>query len=167
MILTILLLAIIATLLIIIEFFVPGGILGLIGALCLLAIVIISYSQYGFGGGTLALVLVLIYCIIVMAIFVQWFPKSPMARWAILDNAVGKTRDETEDTERETLTGKSGVAATVLRPSGKATIAGQWLDVVAESGMIEKGARVTVSRVDGNRVVVRKETEEHEFAPPS
>jgi membrane-bound serine protease (ClpP class) len=167
MILTILLLAIVATVLIIIEFFVPGGILGLMGGLCLLAIVVISYATYGFGWGSLALICVLIYIMILIAVFVKWFPSSPMARWAVLENAVGKSRDEAEDSERETLAGKSGVAATVLRPSGKATIAGQWLDVVAESGMIEKGARITVVRVDGNRVVVRKVTEDHEFAPPA
>jgi membrane-bound serine protease (ClpP class) len=54
------------------------------------------------------------------------------------------------------LTGREGVALTVLRPSGMALIDGRRFDVVAESAMIERGSAVRVVQVDGTRVVVKK-----------
>ena len=46
------------------------------------------------------------------------------------------------------LVGKEGTAATVLRPSGKVIIDGDYYDGVSESGFIEKGATVTVVRFE-------------------
>jgi membrane-bound serine protease (ClpP class) len=43
-----------------------------------------------------------------------------------------------------------------LRPAGIAEIDGERIDVVAEGEMIEAGATIVVSRVDGNRIVVRR-----------
>jgi membrane-bound ClpP family serine protease len=47
-----------------------------------------------------------------------------------------------------------------LRPAGIALIAGRRLDVVANTGYIEKGDSVVIIRSDGNRILVRKSTEE-------
>jgi membrane-bound serine protease (ClpP class) len=52
------------------------------------------------------------------------------------------------------LIGKEGVAATVLRPSGKVSIEGVFYDGVSESGFIEKGAKVTVVRFENAQVYV-------------
>lgn len=52
------------------------------------------------------------------------------------------------------LIGRHGVAATVLRPSGKVTIAGEIYDAVSESGFIEKGSEVQVSRVENAQIYV-------------
>jgi membrane-bound serine protease (ClpP class) len=52
------------------------------------------------------------------------------------------------------LVGKTGRAASTLRPSGKAEIAGQTYTVETDGVFIESGAGVTVIRVQGNRVVV-------------
>ncbi|MDR1499964.1 MAG: nodulation protein NfeD [Tannerellaceae bacterium] len=53
------------------------------------------------------------------------------------------------------LTGCEGVAATVLRPSGKVIIGGEWYDGVSESGFIDKGSRVTVVRFENSQVYVK------------
>jgi membrane-bound serine protease (ClpP class) len=52
------------------------------------------------------------------------------------------------------LLGKTGRAASTLRPSGKAEIAGRTYVVEADGVYIERGTAVTVIRVLGNRVVV-------------
>ena len=52
------------------------------------------------------------------------------------------------------LIGKEGVAATVLRPSGKVIIDGEYYDGVSESGFIEKGVKVTVIRFENAQVYV-------------
>ena len=54
------------------------------------------------------------------------------------------------------LVGKRGRTSGPLRPAGKATIDGEYLDVFSEGGFIDAGAEVGVVRREGNRVVVRE-----------
>ena len=44
----------------------------------------------------------------------------------------------------------------VLRPAGIAKIEGERIDVVAEGNYIKAGAEIEVTKVDGNRVVVKR-----------
>jgi membrane-bound serine protease (ClpP class) len=53
------------------------------------------------------------------------------------------------------LTGKTGVAVTTLRPSGKAEIGGEFFTVEADGLFVEAGSEIKVTRVYGNRIVVR------------
>jgi membrane-bound serine protease (ClpP class) len=55
---------------------------------------------------------------------------------------------------RNEMSGKEGVAATVLRPSGKVMIEGEHYDGVSESGFIEKGQSVKVIRFENAQVYV-------------
>ena len=54
------------------------------------------------------------------------------------------------------LVGQVGQAITDLRPVGVVMFGSDRVDCVAETGQIETGTRVTVIRVEGVRVVVRK-----------
>jgi membrane-bound serine protease (ClpP class) len=53
--------------------------------------------------------------------------------------------------------GVRGVAETDLRPSGAARLRERRVDVVADGEFVARGDRVVVVRVEGNRVVVRRE----------
>ena len=53
------------------------------------------------------------------------------------------------------LKGKTGEAVTNLVPAGKARIGGQLFDVISEGRLIEKGQKISVLEVAGNRIVVR------------
>jgi membrane-bound serine protease (ClpP class) len=61
------------------------------------------------------------------------------------------------DTEILHLKGKRGVAITTLRPSGKINIEGKNYDALAESGMIDKGTPIVVTRVETAQLYVEKE----------
>ncbi len=52
------------------------------------------------------------------------------------------------------LIGKEGIAATILRPSGKVNIDNELYDGVSESGFIEKGQRVKVIRFENAQIYV-------------
>ena len=56
----------------------------------------------------------------------------------------------------ESLKDKEGTADTSLHPSGWIRIEDQRIFVVSEGDFIEKGSKITVLSVDGNRVVVRE-----------
>lgn len=55
------------------------------------------------------------------------------------------------------LIGKEGIAATVLRLSGKVIIDGEFYDAVSESGFIEKGEKIRVIRFENAQVYVEGE----------
>ena len=56
----------------------------------------------------------------------------------------------------ESFKGKEGIADTNLHPSGWIQLEDERIFVVREGDFIEKGEKITVLSVDGNRVVVRK-----------
>jgi membrane-bound serine protease (ClpP class) len=60
------------------------------------------------------------------------------------------------DTKEAELIGKSGIAHTVLRPSGKVEIDGDIYDATAQMGYIEKGESIIVIKYETAQLFVRK-----------
>lgn len=60
------------------------------------------------------------------------------------------------DNTQTTLVGKTGITTSFLRPSGKVTIDGKAYSANAESGFIETGKEIVVSRFDGLNIWVRE-----------
>jgi len=54
------------------------------------------------------------------------------------------------------LKGKKGITITTLRPSGKISIEGKNYDALAESGMIDKGTEIVVTRVETAQLYVER-----------
>ena len=54
----------------------------------------------------------------------------------------------------EHLVGRTGKSITNLAPAGKAMINDRLLDVITDGRMIDKGTKIKVTEVAGNRVVV-------------
>ena len=149
---SIVLLAGIGFLLLAAEVFVPGLVLGLLGAVCLVAGAVVAYGAYGPVTGSLVFIGM---ALTVGAGFVAWmfaFPSTPIGRRIMLDRAAPTG----PATTRDTLLGKEGAAFTALRPAGTALIEGRKWDVVAESDFIEPGDPLIVVREEGMRILVRK-----------
>lgn len=134
------------------EVFVPGGIAGLIGMACLVGVVIVGFIDYGSQAGMLILSGVFLFLLVGIGFWAKYFHLTPIAR-ALTDKGV--ISGATINDRSEELMGQEGVALSALRPCGMAKINGTRVDVVAESGLIEKGESVRVVAVEGFRVVVR------------
>ncbi|MEM7385888.1 MAG: NfeD family protein [Verrucomicrobiota bacterium] len=145
-------LIILGIVMIITEFILPGAVIGVIGGLCLLIAVGLSFYGFGTTVGTFVALGVLIVSIVSIALWMRFFDKMPLSRQFTLNESVDGTAD---NNEYQRFLNLSGVAGTDLRPAGKAVIDGNRLDVVAETGMIENGSEVKVVQVEGNRIVVR------------
>ena len=53
----------------------------------------------------------------------------------------------------ERLIGRTGVATTVLRPSGKIQVDGAYYDAVAEDGaFVDRGAQVVITRLEYGQI---------------
>ncbi len=133
------------------ETVLPGMIAGILGALSLVAGVVVGYQDFGVTTGNWILVGTLAGLAIGFLVWVKYFPSSRFGRVYASHGVVGDI-----GTERPELVGQSGVAHTALRPAGVAIINGQRVDVVTEGAMIERGEAVRVVAVEGMRVVVRQ-----------
>lgn len=149
-----LLLMISGVVLLCVEVFVPGGVLGAIGISLMIWGVIKGYRSLGPEQGTYLLFGVMIFFGIALFLWVRFFPRSPFGRWMSL-GATAEGFRAARDNLKE-LVGREGTARSPLRPAGVVDIDGRRVDVVTEGGMIAGGARVRVVEVEGNRVVVRE-----------
>jgi membrane-bound serine protease (ClpP class) len=61
-----------------------------------------------------------------------------------------------EDEDFTDLLGKTGTADSVLRPSGKALINGKIYTAESDGEFVEPGKDIVVTRVRGNRIIVRR-----------
>ena len=148
-------LACIGILLIGLEFILPGGIAGGIGAVLLVLAIIFSFmvEELDAGGRGLLASAILVATIAGIVLWFRVMSSDYFASKFGLKTAAGMTENQDAN---ETLVGLTGAAKTVLRPSGKAIIEGKAYDVTAEGGMIGKGDSIKVVKADGMKIVVRR-----------
>lgn len=77
--------------------------------------------------------------------------------WQKLSSPEGQKEEKgyTTSIGLEDFVGKSGVADTDLHPAGWIIVDDQRISVVCEGSFIDKGTKIEIKSVDGNRVVVR------------
>lgn len=142
---------------IILEFFVPSaGIIGLIGAGCVITGIVFTYLDFGAMIGTIFLSACAIIGPVIMFLYFKLFPRSFFGKKLILhkefDTQHGFVSGE-PDTYRE-LIGKEGVVESKLRPVGKVTIDDIEYNATTTSDFIDKGCVIKVIKVEGNTIVV-------------
>lgn len=149
----IIVLVIVGFLMIAAEVFVPGLILGSLGGLCLIGSVVLCYVAFGPLAGTAAFAVLAALTILGFFLWLQLFPHTPIGKKMTLKTSLSAQ----SSLEIPDLIGTTGEAVTPLRPAGTALIQGQRMDVVAESGLIESGEKISVISQEGMRIVVRKQ----------
>jgi membrane-bound serine protease (ClpP class) len=147
-----------------IEIFVTPG-FGVIGVLGLVLLVGgLGLSLVG-AGATWAVVVTalgrvaasLLVAIAASLALLRFLPRLPVGRRLILDTELAAREGfaAAPETDRAWL-GKRGTAVSALRPAGIADIEGERVDVVSDGEFVDAGTPLTVVRVDGNRIVVRR-----------
>ena len=152
---TIIILLILGIVAIGLEFFLPGGILGIVGIASLAGAIVICFTEYGASAGLIATTLAVFFIIGALTLWLKYFHKIGPGKDFLLSTSVCK--DEALDQYQDYL-GEKGVTKTALRPAGKAQFGDKRVDVLAESGMIDADTTVQVVKVEGSRVVVRLTT---------
>ena len=136
-----------------VEIFVPGGVIGGFGAVAILGALVTGFFAFGTQGGLVSALCILVFGTIALMLWMRVFPGTAVGRQISLP-ADGKLNKAATD-EAKALLGKEGVAHSELRPAGIALIDGRRVDVVADASYIQRGARIVVAEVEGNRIVVR------------
>jgi len=150
--------------LLVLEIFViPGfGLAGIAGIVALLAGLSLSLIGGGATWGFVALALgrVLISVFLALAaslLLLRFLPRLPFGRQLILATGLGAGEGYASAPESDSKwLGKTGTSFSPLRPAGIAVIDGERVDVVSDGEFIDAGASILVTRVDGNRIVVRR-----------
>lgn len=136
-----------ALIMLVLEAFLPGAVMGLIGACLLVVSVYFGFATQGTGMGV---AMVVIACAVVPTAFQMGFRRL----------ALKKTLAEAEgfrvgSDALDSLVGAVGLTVTPLRPAGTALFGTRRVDVVTSGEHVEKDTPVRVLDVEGARVVVR------------
>ncbi len=149
----IILLFAIGIVLVAVEILVPGGLLGLVGGLCLLAGVVAAFNQFGGTGGAIATALALAIGIVTLYAEFVILPKTRLAKkFTMSETVAGRSQPEVAD--RAAVIGREVVAVTKLAPSGVVTLDGRRYEAFSQSGLAEAGSRLTVVDTDTFRLIV-------------
>lgn len=134
------------------EVFIPGGVLGVAGAIALMVAAGIGFGL--FPAGT-AVMLAIAMILLVGAVIVLWIKVFPHTHIGKSMTTMQDLKDAkgTED-DLAGFVGKTGVSRSALRPAGYIDVEGRRIDVVTQGEMIEPETPVRVVAVEGNRVIV-------------
>jgi len=130
------------------ELFIPGAIVGICGAGCVIASIIFAYLYVS---NLLGHILLGIGICFIPIFFITWY-KLLTRTFAVKDTEEGFS---SASDKLDELLSAEGVAITTLRPSGTANINGNKVDVVSEGEMISKNTKIKVIDIKGNRIVVK------------
>ena len=148
-------LIVLALILIGVDFYLPGFVLGTIGVILMLFALGICFNARGLNAALILFLIEVALGIGMGYVSIKFFPKTVAGKRMILGETQTGVQAQAPRHQQEWI-GREGVAQTVLRPAGMALIEGKRLDVEAESGMIESGSPIKVVAVHENRLVVKK-----------
>lgn len=141
--------------LIVAEFYLPGGIAGLLGAVAIIGSILMA------GGNivhmAISIIIALFLAVLSIIIMVKVFGKRMnIFKRLILTDSTNTESGYVSNVNRLELIGREGMTVTALRPSGTAKVDDERLDVIAEGSFIESNTAVKVIKVEGSRIVVRE-----------
>ncbi len=151
-------------------FVIPGfGITGIAGLLLIAAGAVLAFQNFVIPDPSfpwqaellvknILHVLGALFMAIIVALLVLRYllPRlSIVAEGPYLEATLEASHAVSEEAARANV-GDTGIAMTFLRPSGKVRIRGDIFDVITEGEFLEKGTRVKITEIKGNRVIVSR-----------
>ena len=138
------------------ELFVPSaGMLGALAGCMIIASVVVAFLTSSYAGMIFLLVTLLLVPIMLMLMFKIW-PHTPIGKRLLSDDeTLTDVLPQGKHYDRSDLAGKTGVAKTMMLPSGQIVIDGQKYDAVSDGFAIDAGDRVKVVSIKKNRIYVQ------------
>jgi membrane-bound serine protease (ClpP class) len=143
--------------LIILEMFVPGGIVGSLGVISILGSLFLATDNVVYMG--ISILIAVTVSVLASILMVKVFGKKmKFFRKIILTDSTSTESGYISNENRPELIGKEGITLTPLRPAGTITVEDERIDVVSEGDFIQKDKRVKIIKTEGSRIVVREIT---------
>ncbi len=136
-----------------IELVVPGfGLPGISGIVCLGAGIVLTADTVEQGITITIIVVVILAVMVTIGLTLLKKVKPPF----VLTDELKADRGFLNNQDLNYLVGKSGVAATDLRPGGKCDIEGITFDVRTEGKYIRKGSAIKIKSIRENTIIVQE-----------
>ena len=140
--------------LVVLEVFLPGfGLPGISGCILLTISIALTFIYHGSTAGLIILLAALALCAVSLTISLKSASKGKLSKSSLILSNEENNGIETADTSA--LLGKEGITLTVLRPAGMAEFDGVKTNVVSDGEFIGKSAKVTITQIEGARIVVK------------
>ena len=152
-------------LLIFLEFYLPGGIMGTLGGVVVLASIVSFAITYD------SPVLILLYSIGTVALlfllfkYALWRIKSAKPENSVYSE--GSQEGYVASEYDRLLVGKKGVVATDMRPGGKVIIEGKKYTAISTSGYLPKGQDIVVTGGQGETLTVKLQKKDDNDEKPA
>jgi membrane-bound ClpP family serine protease len=136
------------------EVFTPGGVLGILGGIAMLAGCVLAFFKFGAATGGLTTVGAV--CVLGLMLWVELvlLPKTSMGKKLFLQRSVEATSQPA--VADAAVVGKDCEAVTVLAPSGYVILDGRRYEAWSQSGLVNKGAKLRIVGLDNFRLIVTK-----------
>jgi len=141
------------------EVFLPGGIVGIFGALCLVGSTVAAC--YAYPDYTLFIITgEVLSGIVTMGVGLYLITNTPLGDGIILKGGLSREEGYVSDNTRDDMAGEIAEVVTPLRPAGTIVLEGERIAAVSDGTYIDRGERVRIMEVHGNRVVVEQVQEQ-------
>ncbi len=146
---SLILLILLGIVLMILDFLViPGGVVAIIGVLCMIGGVITAFVQFGTTVGFLTLVLTAILTILCFWLMM----RSKTWRRLQLKTKIDSKMNEVD--ESRLTVGTKGVAISRLAPTGTGLFGDMEVEVVSLQGFIDENTPIVIHKIEGSKVIV-------------
>jgi len=135
------------------EVLVPGGILGLIGGICLTAAAVIGLTLFPAPWNFFNIFLIVFIAVGMLLLWLKYFSKTAIGRGVTLSESSAGFKSSGSANPLEP--GAQGITLTALRPAGIAEFNGNRTDVIAEGDWVDAGTHIQVIKAQGNHITVR------------
>ncbi len=128
------------------------GVLSILATLSILAAIVVAFGESTQIGVNFTIATAVLVPAVIMVGF-RLFPRSPIGKHMVVGGLSFEGQAATDPRDLE-LVGVEGELEADCHPTGVARLAGRRVDVVSRGEPIDRGARIRVLEVKGNRVVV-------------
>lgn len=148
--------------LVIAEFFLPGGIAGIFGSFAIIGSIIMA------GGNPMHMAVSVLIALVIaltgMVIIMKFFGKKlHLLNKVVLMDSTDTESGYVSNINRTELLHRIAKTSTPLRPAGTIELDGERIDVVSDGSYIDRGKSVIIIKVEGSRIVVREPEEKGEI----
>ncbi|HEY4543658.1 MAG TPA: NfeD family protein, partial [Tissierellaceae bacterium] len=142
--------------LLIVEAIVPGfGLPGISGLILVFTGIVMAVESLGIAA--ISISIAIIVTTIITTLLLKLGFRSKLLDNVILKSDVrGNANLDGKENLKEDLIGSTGITVSILRPAGFIEINSQRYDALSEEGFIQEGSKVIVSKIEGNKIFVRR-----------
>ncbi len=138
-------------------FIIPGfGVTGVLGFICILASLFLSFNINNWETGLNVMTLSLLTTIVFFLLSLKFIPNLNFFRSISLEASI---LSQTPRNENKIKKGMQGKSITALRPVGKANIDGEVVEVMTQGDFIAISTGIEVVKISSNQIIVKQKSE--------